>query len=232
MAGVDRALQRADERYGGLFHGAQTRHRDGILSKKKEIHAAEQGRADVVEKRQAHIDAQPTLPAEKLISLDEMGIQVSMQRTHGLALVGEPLVDRSPVSHGENVTVIGAISPQGVEASMAVKGAITADAIVTFIECFLAKCLRAGHIVLMDNLGAHHAARVIRAIEATGAKVLFIPPYSPEFNPIEKCWAKVKAFLRKARARTVTSLLEALGTALNEISADDAANWFRGAGYP
>jgi transposase len=185
----------------------------------------------VIEARQAFEDEQPTIDPAQVVACDQMGTQLSMQRTHALAPEGERAIDHAPVNHGENLTVMGAMTLQGVVGTMAVKGATTTAVVLAFVHQVLVKILRPGMLVLLDNLAAHHAATVREAIEAKGAKAWFLPPYSPEYNPIEKCWSKVKAFLRKARARTMDALLDALATGLGTVTSQDARNWFRHCGF-
>lgn len=141
------------------------------------------------------------------------------------------MIADAPVNHGPNVTVLGAISVEGVLGALAVEGATTTEVFRTFIEKVVAPRLRPGNVVVLDNLGAHKAPAVQTAIEARGAHLVFLPPYSPEFSPIELCWSKVKTRVRKLAARTRDALIDALDDALTRVSASDARNWFAHCGY-
>lgn len=154
-----------------------------------------------------------------------------MARTHGRAPRGQRVVADAPVNHGPNVTVLGALSVDGVLASMAVEGATTTEVFTTFIEKVVAPKLRPGNVVVLDNLSAHKAPAVQAAIEARQAHLVFLPPYSPDFSPIELCWSKVKTRVRQLAARTREALIDALGDALARVRATDARNWFAHCGY-
>ncbi len=137
-----------------------------------------------------------------------------------------------PQNYGENVTMLAAIGLGGVSAPMTVNGAVDGDAFLVYVREGLAPTLCAGDSVVLDNLGAHRVAGVKEAIEAKGARVEYLPPYSPDFNPIEKCWSKIKTALRKAKARTREALEAALKQALLQSTEADARAWFIHCGYP
>lgn len=136
-----------------------------------------------------------------------------------------------PQNYGENVTMLGALSLSGVEALMTVNGAADGDIFSVFVREVLAPTLRAGDVVIWDNLGAHRSASVRGAVEARGASVVFLPPYSPDMNPIERCWSKLKTYLRAAKARTREALETAIKQALSTITESDARAWFKHCGY-
>ena len=136
-----------------------------------------------------------------------------------------------PQNYGENVTMLGALSLSGVEALMTVNGATDSDIFLVFVREVLAPTLRAGDVVIWDNLGAHRSAVVREAVEARGASVVFLPPYSPDMNPIERCWSKIKTYLRAAKARTRDALEAAIKRALSTVTASDAQAWFTHCGY-
>lgn len=136
-----------------------------------------------------------------------------------------------PQNYGENVTLLGALSLSGVEALMTVNGATDSDIFLAFVREVLAPTLSAGDVVIWDNLGAHRSAAVREAVEARGASVVFLPPYSPDFNPIERCWSKIKTYLRAAKARTREALDAAIKRALSTVTASDARAWFTHCGY-
>lgn len=163
--------------------------------------------------------------------VDESGFNLAMARTHGRAPPGVRCVAHAPVNYGPNVTVLGALGIEGVVATLAVEGATDSAVFETFVREVLGPHLREGDTVVLDNLGAHKTAAVREAIEQRGARVLFLPPYSPDFSPIEPMWSKVKTLVRAAAARTRETLLDALAAALNRVSANDARGWFNHCGY-
>ena len=136
-----------------------------------------------------------------------------------------------PQNYGENVTLLGSLSLSGVEALMTVNGATDSDIFSAFVREVLAPTLRAGDVVIWDNLGAHRSQLVREAVEAKGATVIFLPPYSPDLNPIERCWSKLKTYLRAAKARTREALEAAIKCALSTVTESDARAWFKHCGY-
>lgn len=154
-----------------------------------------------------------------------------MTRDYARSLKGVRVYDRVPRNRGTVTTMIGALSVDGVDALMTVEGATTGEVFSRFVREHLVAVLHTGDLVIMDNLGAHHATGIREAIEAVGAHVLYLPPYSPEFNPIELCWSKMKQTLKSWGARTVGALRDAIGDAAALVSADDAIGWFTHCGY-
>jgi transposase len=154
-----------------------------------------------------------------------------MTRLYGRSLGGRRMVDAAPNGHWSTTTMISALRVDGSTTDMVVESATDGQVFLTYVEKFLAPTLKAHDIVVMDNLAPHKMTVVVAAIEATGAEVRFLPPYSPDLNPIEKMWSKVKAYLRKVKARTKEALWQAIGAALKTVSASDAMNWFRSCGY-
>lgn len=140
-------------------------------------------------------------------------------------------MDAVPQNYGENITILGALSLSGVEALMTVNGATDAEVFLVFVRKVLAPTLSPGDVVIWDNLGAHRSVIVLEAVEARGASVVFLPPYSPDMNPIERCWSKIKTFLRAAKARTREVLEAAIKQALATITESDARAWFAHCGY-
>lgn len=165
--------------------------------------------------------------------IDETWASTKMARTHGRALRGERLRLRSPIPHGhwKTTTFVAALRNSGMVAPMVLDGPINGVAFQVYIDQVLVPELRSGDIVVMDNLGSHKGAGVRAAIEAVGASLLYLPPYSPEFNPIENAFAKLKAMLRKAAARTVDALWSAIGRIVDTFTPDECANSFAAAGY-
>jgi transposase len=129
------------------------------------------------------------------------------------------------------MTIVGALGLDGIRAAMSFEGAMNGRVFRVFIGKVLAPTLKAGDVVVMDNLSAHKVKGIKETIERRGAKVLYLPPYSPDFNPIEQCWSKVKTLLRKAKARTVDALNEAIDQAIDRVTGADAIGWFQHCGY-
>ena len=169
--------------------------------------------------------------AADLVFLDEFGANTKMQRTHGRAAPGERVVARVPHGHYKAISTIAALSVRGIVASARFDGGTTAARFVDFVRDGLVPVLRKGQVVVLDNLAAHNDRRVDVLIGSAGCVVLRLPPYSPDFNPIEKVWSKVKALLRKAAARTTEALWEAIGRALEEVTAKDCQGCFEFCGY-
>jgi len=169
---------------------------------------------------------------ERLKFLDESGSNLALTRFYGRAAPGVRVAEGVPQNYGENVTMLAAIGLGGVSAPMTVNGAVDGEVFLIYVREVLAPTLSAGDIVVMDNLGAHRVAGVREAIEAAGARLEYLPPYSPDFNPVEKCWSKVKTYLRRAKARTREALEAALTEALLTISEADARAWFTHCRYP
>jgi len=163
--------------------------------------------------------------------VDETGSNVAMTRLSSRARVGERAYGKAPKNHGVNLTVVGAIALDGVRAMMAYEGGTTREAFLRFVHEALVPSLHKGDVVVMDNLRAHYTDGVQRAIEAVGARVLYLPPYSPELNPIELTWSKLKAILRRIGARTLRALAAALPYCRSSFRLSDFAGWFRHAGY-
>jgi len=150
----------------------------------------------------------------------------------GRAPTGVRVEDAVPRNFGRNVTVLGALSCKGLDAVMTVDSATDAQVFRTYVNNVLVPTLQPGDVVVMDNLSAHKVAGIEEAIESAGARLIYLPPYSPELSPIENCWSKVKTSLRKAKARTRDALDAALNEAINCITANDAKGWFNHCGYP
>jgi len=163
--------------------------------------------------------------------IDEIGVHLGLTRLYGRAAPGERVVEGTPDYSGPHYTTIAAIGVSGVEAPWLFEGAMTTLAFETYLHCELIPTLRRGDIVLLDNLSAHKSAEAQRLIEARGARLVFLPPYSSDLNPIELCWSKVKAALRAAKARTFEALVEALAAALHSVSPADIEAWIAHCGY-
>ena len=182
-------------------------------------------------RRQAWFDAQPDLDPQRLVFIDETGATTKMARLRGRAKRGQRC--RAPVPHGhwKTTTFTGALRLAGMTAPMVLDGPMNADAFRAYVRHVLAPTLRAGDIVVMDNLPAHKQADIPTLIEAAGARLRYLPPYSPDFNPIENAFAKLKALLRKAAARTIPDLWQVIANAIDEFTPAECANYFTAAGY-
>ncbi len=154
-----------------------------------------------------------------------------MTRLWGRAPRGQRITETTPQGHWKVLTVLGALCLGGVRAAMTIESATDGEVFLAYLEQVLAPPLRVGDVVVMDNLSPHKLKRVREVIEAAGAQLLYLPPYSPDLNPIEKAWAKLKQSLRAAKARTSGLLEQAVAEGLRAISADNAAAWFRYCGY-
>ena len=167
------------------------------------------------------------LESSDLVFIDEFGVNIAMYPRYGRARAGKRIRIKRPLNRGRNRTFIGAISRTGgLRAFSVLPGSTTLTNLLNWVATDLVPTLRAGQVVLMDNLAAHRNEQVRTLIEAAGARVLYIPPYSPEYNPIEECWAKVKNLVRKAMARTEDTLLAATFAAARCVTLGDVAGWF------
>jgi transposase len=200
-------------------------------AKKKSTHAAERDRADVVAKRAVWFDRFADRRVVDLIFIDEFGANTKMQRTHGRAAPGERVVASVPHSHYKTISTIAALSTKGVIASASFDGGTTAAKFVDFITENLIPKLRKGQVVVLDNLAAHNDRRVDELIEAAGCEVMRLPPYSPDYNPIENAISKIKTMLRKLAKRTVLGLFDGINTAMESITVADAKAFIRNCGY-
>jgi len=195
------------------------------------IYAAER-ESERVQARRVEYHAEMVAISGRLKFLDEAGSNIAMTRLYGRAAPGERVYDRVPQNYGENITMLACLSEAGLSAPMTIEGAVDGTVFRAYVEQVLAPTLSQGDVVIMDNLGAHKVKGIKEAIEARGAKVMYLPPYSPDLNPIEKCWSKIKTYLRAAKARTRETLEKALKEALLLVTEKDARGWFASCGYP
>ena len=201
----------------------------GITRKKKTEHAAEQDRPDVRKERRSFRKEVEPIEPERLVLVDETGVTTAMTPSYGRAPCGERVVASAPASW-ESVTVIAALGLDGVQAPMAISGSVDAATFLAYVEQVLVPTLHKGDVVIFDNLASHFSVGVAEAIERVGARVLPLPPYSPDMNPIEEMFSKFKELLRRAAARTKDHLIEAIGDALRQVDAQDIIGWFQQAG--
>jgi transposase len=173
----------------------------------------------------------PALDPARVVFLDEMGAKTNMTRTHGYAPRGQRLADAAPHGHWQTTTFVGALRADGFIAPLVIDGAVNRELFVAYVRQQLAPALRPGDVVVMDNLACHKAAGVREAIEAAGCRLLYLPPYSPDLNPIENAFSKLKRLLRSAAERTMEGLWEAIGRLLDRFAPDECRNYFRHCGY-
>ena len=185
----------------------------------------------MVLRRQAWFDAQPDLDPEKLIFIDETGASTKMARLRGRAKRGMRCRAAIPHGHWKTTTFTAGLRLRGLSAPMLLDGPMDGDAFLAYVTQVLVPELAPGDIVVMDNLPSHKVSGVRRAIEAAEATLLYLPPYSPDFNPIEMTFSKLKAILRKAAARTVDELWEVIAQSLDEFTPEECRNYFVAAGY-
>ena len=167
----------------------------------------------------------------RLVFVDESGTHISMDRLRSRAPRGERAYGQVPKNSGKNLTLMASMSLYGMGESMCIEGATDAEAFELYVEHFLAPKLSEGQVVMLDKLGAHRPTRIRELIEARGAELVFLPSYSPDLNPIEEAFSKIKNILRKLGARTHEALLEAMEEALCKVTPSDAAGWFDHCGY-
>lgn len=211
-------------RYGCSSIGAASR-------SKKTAHASEQQRADVLRRRRAWFEGQLDLDPARLIFIDETAASTKMARLRGRSRRGDRCRASIPHGHWKTTTFTAGLRLCGIAAPMLLDGPMNGPAFLAYTEQVLAPELRPGDIVVMDNLPSHKIGGVREAIERAGARLLFLPPYSPDFNPIEMAFSKLKALLRKAAARTVNDLWAAVAECLSAFTPGECRNYFTAAGY-
>jgi transposase len=198
---------------------------------KKTLHAAEQDRPDVAAARAELKAEQPKLRAPRLVFIDETAVTTKMTRHYGRAPRGERLVASVPHGHWKTLTVVAALRIDGLTAPTVIDGPMDGASFLAYIEQVLAPTLRKNDIVFMDNVRTHKIDGVAAAIQAAGAKLRYLPPYSPDLNPIEQAYSKLKAALRKGAARTVKALWKLVGKLIKTFTPDECANYIRHSGY-
>ena len=195
------------------------------------MHAAERDRPDVAERRWAWFEQQPDLDPTRLVFIDETGASTKMARLWGRARRGQRCRAAIPHGHWKTTTFTAGLRLEGLTAPMVLDGPMTGVAFLAYVEQVLVPTLAPGDVVILDNLPAHRVSGVREAIEAAGATLLFLPPYSPDFNPIEQAFAKLKALLRKAAARTIEDLWIAIAEVIELFTPTQCANFFANSGY-
>ena len=199
-----------------------------LVAQKKSLSATEQD----AEARAAWREAAATLDPADLLFLDETSTHTGMTRLRARAPRGERAVGSAPRNHGPNVTLLAVLGPPGITTAVAIPGATTRAVFDTFVADFLVPVLRPGQTVILDNLSVHTSTHAQDLVAAAGCQLWFLPPYSPDFNPIEPIFAKIKTVLRSAAARSPADLLEATKAALDAITPADAAGCYADCGFP
>jgi transposase len=172
-----------------------------------------------------------SLEARRLAFVDEMGTNISLSSLYAWAPKGERAHCSVPRNRGPNTTVLSSMSLEGMGSTLAVEGATTSAVFEAYVEEVPAPTLRSGQVVVMDNLSAHKGERIEELIEERGCELVYLPPHSPDFNPIEEAFSKIKGLLRKVEARSREALLEAIGAAISAVTAKDAHGFFEHCGY-
>lgn len=185
----------------------------------------------VIKMRDVFGKEQRALDISKMKFVDEAGCNTSMTRNFARSICGDKAVGNIPGGHARNLTMIGMLDVNGVSAMMTIEGGTTGEVFSTFVREVLCKTLKPGDIVVMDNLSSHKVQGIAEAIREKGADVRYLPPYSPDFNPIEQCWSKVKEILRSMEARTKEKLNEAIAVAINSVTSQNALSWMSHCGY-
>lgn len=199
----------------------------GLDGQKKHLSASDQD----PEQRRAWWAEMVRIDPAQLVFVDESGANITLTPRYGRAPRGQRCRGQVPRNWGLNTTLLAAMTPAGISTSCVVEGAADRAVFEGCVERFLVPRLRPGQVVVWDNLSVHKSARARDLIVAAGCRLVFLPPYSPDFNPIEQAFSKLKTLLRRARQRSVAGLWEAIGHGLNQISAQDARGWFRSCGY-
>lgn len=211
-------------------HGAHSQTR-GPHAKKKSFTPTEQARADVQEKRRAFLSEIAEVDPNDLVFLDESGCNIAMTASYGRAPAGVRVADSKPANWGKNLTVVGAIKNDRIVCHRTFEGAMNKPRFIDFIRHVLCPRLSPGAVVVLDNLRAHHAPEVRDAVEGVGAHVLYLPPYSPDLNPIELCWSFAKSCLRRLAQRTESGLRKAINNTMLRVRTDQLRGWFKHCGF-
>lgn len=193
--------------------------------------AAEQNRVDIRVARRAWWERLIDIDIRRLVFLDEAGAKTNMIRLYGRTIGGRRLVDAAPQGHWGTTTMLSSLRMDGGTAAMVIEGATDTPVFQAYVEHVLVPWLRPTDIVVMDNLSPHKSPAIQEMIRDACSDVWYLPAYSPDFNPIEGMWSKVKALLRKAKARTLDALTDAIAAALQAVTATDARGWFTNCGY-
>ena len=195
------------------------------------MYAVEQKRADVIRARRRWMREQGMFDPARLVFIDETWTNTAMVRLRGRNPIGQRLVDYAPHGHWKIISFVGALRLRGMAAPFVLEGAMNGPMFLAYVKQCLVPTLKRGEIVLMDNLPVHKVAGVREAIEAVGATLLYLPSYSPDLNPIEMAFSKLKAHLRKAAERTIAGLVRRIGRVVKTFTPQECKNFFSHAGY-
>ena len=198
---------------------------------KKTLHATQQDRPDVAEARACWRELQPTLDPSRLVFIDETWAKDNMSRLYGRSRRGQRLIGKIPLARWETTTFVAALRHDRLTAPMVLDGPIDGEWFLAYVEQVLAPTLNSGDIVMLDNLGSHRSSKVQGVIEDCGASLVFLPKYSPDLNPIENAFSKLKAGLRKAAERSTEALWNRIGQLVQDFIPSECANFFKAAGY-
>jgi len=198
---------------------------------KKSVVAGERDRPDVARRRAQWTKYQGRVEAERLVFIDETWTKTNMAPLRGWAPCGSRLIAKVPHGHWQTTTFLAALRHDRIDAPWLLEGPIDGESFMIYVEKVLLPTLRPGDIVIMDNLGSHKGKAIRRLIRSAGAKLLFLPKYSPDLNPIEQVFAKLKHLLRKAAARTIETICAAIGELLGTFTQDECVNYFKNSGY-
>jgi transposase len=216
---------------GECAHDVPPAHAARTAPQKKSLHASERDTPRVQQARARYWQLIAARDARRLKFIDESGVNLAMTRMYGRAPKGERVVGRVPQNYGQNVTILGALGAQGLQAVMTVDGPMDTAVFRAYVKAVLGPTLTPGDVVVLDNLGVHKARGIQQMLARRRVRLLYLPPYSPDLAPIEPCWSKVKTALRKAKARTRGALDSAMTSILPTVMEADARGWFRHCGY-
>jgi transposase len=205
--------------------------RAGLSYKKKSLRASEQERPKIARRRLQWQQRQAKIDARRLVFIDETWTKTNMTPIRGRCPIGQRLVAKVPHGDRKTLTFIAALRCDGITAPCLLDQPVNAVSFRVYVEQILAPTLRPGDVVVMDNLSSHKGKAIRKAIRATGAKLIFLPPYSPDLNPIEQLFSKLKTLLRKANARTIPAVTEAIGKLLDQYTVEECANYLVNSGY-
>ena len=222
--GPGAALRRATEQCGASTSGPGSR-------SKKSLHASEQDRPDIARRRVRWKQHQGRLDPKRLVFIDETWAKTNMTRRHGRCARGTRLIAKVPHGKWRTLTFLAALRCDRITAPCVIDGPINGASFRAYVEQFLVPTLAAGDVVVMDNLGSHKGAAVRRLIRSVGAKLFFLPRYSPDLNPIEQVFSKLKTLLRKTDPRTIEDTWRNIGKLLDQFSQTECANYLINAGY-
>ncbi len=224
IADGDGKADRSPLRGAVFMAGIET---DELPAQKKSLHAAERDTEANQKRRAEFLETIRSISPERLIYLDESGVTTQMTRLYARNRDGARIHEAAPQGHWKILTILGAISIRGMIATMTIEAATDREIFLAYLDHCLCPELRPGDVVVMDNLSSHKVKGVRQKIETAGAELLYLPPYSPDLNPIEKAWSKLKILLRSAKARSKEALDEAITQHLPDISPCNAKAWFR-----